>query len=282
MCSPWRREQGETLWKQSAPLRWERWVCSRGYQMSCSFRIHAHLQRQSPHEEPCTPACGHPLSSAPSGTRQSSSTPALAQKGGGGVGVHDSVSCANWANGNTSVAGSASFTTRELHTHANDHTMCGGWCNPCSPACTHRTASCRPFRNLGVHSTQTVCRCVLHRPHHHHDHRPSPLLVPLFLVQECECIRIQESELVRQPPGDFFEDSPTQKHLTSTARRVEQAREGRASRAMGLRRPSVVADRDTEPASGLTAAMLALKLVLWKNCKVTFLLRALFCQCGLD
>jgi len=95
MRSPWRREQSEsqTLWRLSAPLRWERWVCSRGCQMSasCSFQI----QRQSPHEEPCTPACGHPLSSAPSGTRQSSTTPALTQKGSGSVGVHDSVSCAN-------------------------------------------------------------------------------------------------------------------------------------------------------------------------------------------
>jgi hypothetical protein len=53
------------------------------------------------------------------------------------------------------------------------------YCNPCSPACTHRTASCRPFRNLGVYSTRTFFRCVLHRPHrHHHEHRSSPLLAP--------------------------------------------------------------------------------------------------------
>ena len=86
---------GETWWRQSAQaLRWERWA----RQLSCSFRIHAHLPRQTPHQsqpaEPCTPACGHPLSSAPSGTRQSSTTPALTRKGGGGAGVHDSVSCA--------------------------------------------------------------------------------------------------------------------------------------------------------------------------------------------
>ena len=40
---------------------------------------------------------------------------------------------------------------------------------------------------------------------------------------------------------------------------------------MGLRRPSVVADRDTEPESGLSAAILALRLVLWKNWKVSTL-----------
>jgi hypothetical protein len=128
------------LWQQSAPLRWEQWVCSRGCQMSCSFQIHAHLQRQSPHEEPCTPVCGHPLSSAPSGTRQSSNTPALAQKGGGGVGVHDSVSCAN---GN---AGSATFLL--FHAHAN-FTQCGG------PTRIHLLAPTAPL--LAVLSATSAC-----------------------------------------------------------------------------------------------------------------------------
>ena len=183
-----------------------------------------------------------------------------------GVGVHD--------------------TTRELMAMQEAppfsiyHTMWGRWEYPCSPACTHRTASCRPFRNLGVHSTQTVCRCVLHRPHHLHDHRSSPLLVPLFLVQECEYqdlgFRNQLARYANHHHEIFSRIRLPKNTLTSTTRRVEEAREGRASRAMGLRRPSVVADRDTEPASGLTAAMLALKLVLWKNWKVTFLLSRAF------
>ena len=57
-----------------------------GVELVCSSRGRPQQRAQHSHpDESCTASCGHPLSSAPSGTRQSSTTPTRATKKEHGV-----------------------------------------------------------------------------------------------------------------------------------------------------------------------------------------------------